>query len=199
MRENIRKYKKTYFPAVWIYSGSFLLGILIPNIIWKTAWNQKAAASIDLLSIFAGKDLEEQEYFIQVLKMRASIFILAALCGITVFGVVIAIAGLLGSGLLLGMVLTMSVLEFGIPGCAVGIGLVFPQYIFYIPCMLLLFTEIYRQSLETWKNQGRMSADITGYTGRILLCGLGYSLGILLEIYCNPKVMEFLMKNISIF
>ena len=199
MRENIRKYKKTYFPAVWIYSGSFLLGILIPNIIWKTAWNQKAAASIYLLSIFAGKDLEEQEYFIQVLKMRASIFILAALCGITVFGVVIAIAGLLGSGLLLGMVLTMSVLEFGIPGCAVGIGLVFPQYIFYIPCMLLLFTEIYRQSLETWKNQGRMSADITGYTGRILLCGLGYSLGILLEIYCNPKVMEFLMKNISIF
>ena len=61
------------------------------------------------------------------------------------------------------------------------------------------FTEIYRQSLETWKNQGRMSADITGYIGRILLCGLGYSLGILLEIYCNPKVMEFLMKNISIF
>lgn len=199
MRENIRKYKKTYFPAVWIYSGSFLLGILIPNIIWKTAWNQKAAASIYLLSIFAGKDLEDQKYFIQVLKMRASIFILAALCGITVFGVVIAIAGLLGSGLLLGMVLTMSVLEFGIPGCAVGIGLIFPQYIFYIPCMLLLFTEIYRQSLETWKNQGRMSADITGYTGRILLCGLGYSLGILLEIYCNPKVMEFLMKNISIF
>lgn len=199
MRENIRKYKKTYFPAVWIYSGSFLLGILIPNIIWKTAWNQKAAASIYLLSIFAGKDLEDQKYFIQVLKMRASIFILAALCGITVFGVVIAIAGLLGSGLLLGLVLTMSVLEFGIPGCAVGIGLVFPQYIFYIPCMLLLFTEIYRQSLETWKNQGRMSADITGYTGRILLCGLGYSLGILLEIYCNPKVMEFLMKNISIF
>ena len=199
MRENIRKYKKTYFPAVWIYSGSFLLGILIPNIIWNTAWNQKAAASIYLLSIFAGKDLEDQKYFIQVLKMRASIFILAALCGITVFGVVIAIAGLLGSGLLLGMVLTMSVLEFGLPGCAVGIGLVFPQYIFYIPCMLLLFTEIYRQSLETWKNQGRMSADITGYTGRILLCGLGYSLGILLEIYCNPKVMEFLMKNISIF
>ena len=199
MRENIRKYKKTYFPAVWIYSGSFLLGILIPNIIWKTAWNQTAAASIYLLSIFAGKDLEDQKYFIQVLKMRASIFILAALCGITVFGVVIAIVGLLGSGLLLGMVLTMSVLEFGIPGCAVGIGLVFPQYIFYIPCMLLLFTEIYRQSLETWKNQGRMSADITGYTGRILLCGLGYSLGILLEIYCNPKVMEFLMKNISIF
>ena len=199
MRENIRKYKKTYFPAAWIYSGSFLLGILIPNIIWKTAWNQKAAASIYLLSIFAGKDLEDQKYFIQVLKMRASIFILAALCGITVFGVVIAIAGLLGSGLLLGMVLTMSVLEFGIPGCAVGIGLIFPQYIFYIPCMLLLFTEIYRQSLETWKNQGRMSADITGYTGRILLCGLGYSLGILLEIYCNPKVMEFLMKNISIF
>ena len=199
MRENIRKYKKTYFPAVWIYSGSFLLGIMIPNIIWKTAWNQKAAASIYLLSIFAGKDLEDQKYFIQVLKMRASIFILAALCGITVFGVVIAIAGLLGSGLLLGMVLTMSVLKFGLPGCAVGIGLVFPQYIFYIPCMLLLFTEIYRQSLETWKNQGRMSADITGYTGRILLCGLGYSLGILLEIYCNPKVMEFLMKNISIF
>lgn len=199
MRENIRKYKKTYFPAVWIYSGSFLLGILIPNIIWKTAWNQKAAASIYLLSIFAGKDLEDQKYFIQVLKMRASIFILAALCGITVFGVVIAIVGLLGSGLLLGMVLTMSVLEFGLPGCAVGIGLVFPQYIFYIPCMLLLFTEIYRQSLETWKNQGRMSADITGYIGRILLCGLGYSLGILLEIYCNPKVMEFLMKNISIF
>ena len=81
MRENIRKYKKTYFPAVWIYSGSFLLGILIPNIIWKTAWNQKAAASIYLLSIFAGKDLEDQKYFIQVLKMRASIFILAALCG----------------------------------------------------------------------------------------------------------------------
>lgn len=198
VKKNTRKINKKYFPAGWIYGSGFLLGVLIPNMIWKTEWNQKTIASVYLLSIFAGKDLKGKEFILQVLRMRSSVFVLAALCGITVFGTVISVTGLWASGMLLGMVLTISVLEFGIPGCAIGMGLIFPQYIIYIPCLMWLFTEVYRQSARTWQNQAGRYADLAGYTGHILLCALVYGTGIFMEICLNPIVLELLMKTIDL-
>ena len=41
----------------------FLVGILLPNIIWKLEWRQKTLASAYLLAAFEGKNLAEFDYF----------------------------------------------------------------------------------------------------------------------------------------
>ena len=48
--------------------------MVIPNVMWKYEWHQKTAASLYLLAAFADNSLDKGEYFLQVLKMRGSVF-----------------------------------------------------------------------------------------------------------------------------
>ena len=119
-----------------VFSG-FLIGVLIPNTIWRLEWHQKTAASIYLLGTFADKSMEGNRYLWHVLRVRGGYFLLTVLCGFSVFGVPLAVLGILFLGLEIGMILTLSILQFGLAGGAVGVCLfcpsicfIFPQYFF---------------------------------------------------------------------
>ena len=57
-------------------------------------------------------------------------------------------------GMETGMILALSVLEFGIYGSVAGAGLLMPQYLIYIPAYFYLAGIVYRQSYGIWKNYG---------------------------------------------
>ena len=136
------------------FSFWILAGVVIPNVMWKYEWHQKTAASLYLLAAFADNSLDKGEYFLQVLKMRGSVFLISALCGVSVFGAPLAVMGILYMGVRTGLLLTMSILQFGLQGGIVGLGALFPQYLLYFPCFFWLMWLIYRQSLgnleEPW-------------------------------------------------
>ena len=52
------------------------------------------------------------------------------ICGFSIFGAPLAVITLLGSGLYAGMIMTVSILEFGFAGGVIGMGLLLPQYLF---------------------------------------------------------------------
>ena len=175
------------------------MGILLPNILWKLEWRQKTAASLYLIGAFAEKTASGYEYLGEVLKIRGSLYLLAAFCGISVFGVPLAVTGILLMGFQTGILLAMSVLEFGLQGGLIGAGLLFPQYLIYLPCIFYLMNQVYRQSMEIWRSRGLFPEKISEYVVRLFLCGIVYFAGILLEAYCNPVVVEVLMKSLKIF
>ena len=43
------------------------------------------------------------------------------------------------------------------------------------------------------------AGQITGYLLRMLFCAVLWLAGIFLEVYCNPKITEILIKNLKIF
>ena len=186
-------------PVQILFITGFLLGMILPNILWKTEWHQKTASVMYLLGTFASGNEDRTEYLIQVLKMRGTLYLLGSACGISVFGVPFAISGSIYLGVKTGILLTMSVLQFGFQGGLVGIGLLFPQYLLYIPCILYLYDQSYMQSLRIWKNRGMLSGGVSGYFVRIFLCGGVYLAGILAEAYCNPVILEWLIKKLNIF
>ena len=51
-------------------------------------------------------------------------------------------------GMETGLILTLSVLEFGIYGGVAGAGLLIPQYVIYIPVYFYLAGLVYRQSYD---------------------------------------------------
>ena len=112
MKENRTGTKK--FPALILFLLGFLAGNLIPNIIWKAKWQQKTWASVYFLSTFAGKDTGNIEYLKEILKYRGVFYLLNIICGFSVFGAPLAVITLLGSGLYAGMIMTVSILEFGL-------------------------------------------------------------------------------------
>lgn len=199
MGKRNRRVSKGTLPVLQLFLTGFLLGILLPNVIWKLEWRQKTLASVYLLGTFAGKSMDVQEYFKYVLKMRGSVFAVAALCGISVFGVPLAVLGTLGQGMEIGLLLTMSILQFGLAGGAVGAGLLLPQYLLYVPAVCYLLYLVYLQSMELWKNRGLLPQRIYWYVMRVILAGCIYFGGILLEVYCNPWVFEMFTKNSYFF
>ena len=191
-----KKYKKRSFPAYGLLWLGILVGTLIPNIIWKIEWHQKAAAAMYLLGTFSGKNIDRIEYLQQVVKMRGSFFVMAAVCGASIFGVPFAVLAMILTGVKIGMLLTMSLLEFGINGGLTGVGLLFPQYLVYIPLSTYLLGLVYRQSYIIWKNPSDTLKEMKRYLLQILICAGIMTAGILLEVYCNPAVTELVLRNV---
>ena len=86
MKKRLELYRRGSLPVYWLFFFGFLAGVVIPNVMWKYEWHQKTAASLYLLAAFADNSLDKGEYFLQVLKMRGSVFLISALCGVSVFG-----------------------------------------------------------------------------------------------------------------
>ncbi len=197
MNREIGVYERKKYPGQFLFGMGFLIGVILPNFIYRTQWRQSTASSMYLMGILAGDN--SAEYFWQVLKMRGGIFLLAACSGVTIFGMPLAIMGMLAGGVLIGMLLTVSVLQFGLNGGLIGAGLLFPQYLLYLPCMFIGLEQIYSCSKRLWKNRSFSAGQITGYLLRMLLCAALWLAGIFLEVYCNPKITEILIKNLKIF
>ena len=107
MNREIGVYERKKYPGQFLFGMGFLIGVILPNFIYRTQWRQSTASSMYLMGILAGDN--SAEYFWQVLKMRGGIFLLAACSGVTIFGMPLAIMGMLAGGVLIGMLLTVSV------------------------------------------------------------------------------------------
>lgn len=187
------------FPAGILFLCGFLLGTLLPNVLWRMEWQQKTMASVYLLSAFAGRGVSGREYFLEVLRMRGSYFLLCVLCGFSVFGVPLAVVGMLLLGCEIGALLTMSILQFGLAGGAVGLGLILPQYVIYLPATMYVMALVYEQSLDIWKNHGIFPQKTYRYSVRACGAALVYFGGILLESWLNPWVVENVLGKLKFF
>ena len=163
----------------------FVIGMILPNLMYKMEWKQDMAAALYLMGIYAEES--GMDYFWKVIRMRGGIWLLAAGSGLTIFGVQTA------------MLLTMSILQFGLYGGVVGAGLLFPQIIVYLPCVLAAFGIIYESSIQIWKNRSFLPGQISAYILKMALCTAGFVVGILLETYCNPVITRILIRNLKIF
>lgn len=191
--------KKREFPFGILLLGGFLLGSMLPNLLWRAQWRQNTVASLYLLFCFADRSVSGMEYFLEVLRVRGGFALLCVLCGVTVFGVPLAFLAVILTGLEIGTLLTMSVLQFGIAGGVVGMGLLFPQFVVYLPVLMCLMEMVYKESGGVWKNQGLFPEKTAAYFLRCLLLLGVYFVGILLETVLNPFVVENLMEYIKIF
>lgn len=191
--------QKRKFPALLLFLIGFLAGNLIPNLIWKMKWQQKTWMSVYFLSTFAGKDISGTEYLLEILKYRGCYYLLNIICGFSIFGAMLAVITLLLSGLYAGMIMASSILEFGFAGGVIGMGLLLPQYLFYIPVWLYSMEQEWKMSTEIWKNRGILSQKAGVYAGRMCLAAGVYLLGILAECFINPWIISRILKYIKIF
>ncbi len=187
------------FPALILFLLGFLAGNLIPNIIWKIKWKQRTWASVYFLSIFAGKNSGSMEYLSEILKYRGCFYLLNVVCGFSIFGAPLAVITLLGAGLYTGIIMTASILEFGFAGGVIGMGLLLPQYLFYIPVWLYSMEQEWMMSLEIWKNRGLISGKISTYLKKMCIAAVGYMVGILIECYVNPWIVGIILEYIKNF
>lgn len=130
---------KTTFPGMALLLFGFLAGMIIPNLVYRFTWKQQAFSAVYLLGTYGRTAAYGKEYLYQIIGMRGGMFLLTLLCGFTVFGVPLAVLSMIFTGLGLGMVFVMSILQFGLAGGAVAAGLLLPQYLIYIPVWMKVY------------------------------------------------------------
>ena len=130
---------------------------------------------------------------------RRIFFFCCFLCGFTIFGVPLTVAYMLFLGIETGMILALSVLEFGIYGGVAGAGLLMPQYLVYIPAYFYLAGIVYRQSYGIWKNYGLVPQKTGAYFRQGITVFLLYTGGILAESFLNPWIVEKVIKGLKFF
>ena len=145
--------KKSFFPGLTLLLAGFLAGMLIPNFIYRFSWKQQAFSAVYLLETYGKTEAGGIDYLLQILWMRGGIFFLSLICGFTVFGVPMAIMAMLFTGIGLGIVFSMSILQFGLTGGAVAVALLFPHYLIYLPLwdsVYQMVQGIYGNLAQSW-------------------------------------------------
>ena len=150
--------KKSFFPGLTLLLAGFLAGMLIPNFIYRFSWKQQAFSAVYLLETYGKTEAGGIDYLLQILWMRGGIFFLSLICGFTVFGVPMAIMAMFFTGIGLGIVFSMSILQFGLTGGAVAVALLFPHYLIYLGMLYYLAAEARKVGED--KNKKRMAAMI---------------------------------------
>lgn len=199
-RNSWEKYQRERrFPGIFLFLCGFLLGNIIPNLLWRIKWQQKTMASVYLLGTLANGKMTGKEYLKEVLRFRGSTYVVTAVCGLSVFGVPLAVVEALLTGMGTGALLSVSILQFGFSGGLIGIGLLMPQYIIYFPVWMFLWQQVWKMSLRTWGERGLFPRQALEYLLKMGVGALIYGLGILAESYLNPWITEYVLKYVKFF
>ena len=111
MKQKLSVNKTRELPAYYLFFIGCVIGIVLPNLIYKMQWKQNTVSALYLMGIYAEKG--SREYFWKVLRMRGGLFLLVAGSGLTIFGVLVAVGGMILLGIGMGMLMTMSILQIG--------------------------------------------------------------------------------------
>ncbi len=182
-----------------LFWAAFGAGVLGMNLLWEACFQQGSLMGLFLLFRSVRGDWEPGKYFWYVLKYRCGWLLVCMLASSSVWGLLVSFLSVALPGFLLGMLVTLSILEFGILGLAGGAALVFPQILCYFPAVIWLMSGLARKSSGYLKKNGRFSkspgTDRRFLTGCIFL----YLAGVLLESFVNPMVLEFVLSHMGFF
>lgn len=177
----------------------FVTGVILPNLLWKTELEANGLPGLYLLTRVSQGMPANPEYFLYVLKTRGAVYALCMLCGLSVFGVPVSVVAGIWMGFLMGAVLTVSLLEFGVEGMFLAGVLFFPQYVIYIPVSLGLYRRSFQLSLRCWKNQRLSFGERKEYGAFCAFAGALLAAGMVLESYVNPILIEMVLDKLHFF
>lgn len=191
-------YKKKLF---FLFMLSFIGAVLVCNLFIRKDAYEAGILSEYFLKKFQYLDIDFSRLFFYVLEKRFKIICLLAVAGITMFGIWTAYAYTIWIGFSVGMMLSLVTIELGIKGIFVCIGAIVPQYILYIPCIILFLGKVYRMSCELYYQGGALSVNkkqlYFEYVLGILILTFLILAGCFLESFVNPYCLKKMLDFIS--
>ncbi len=177
----------------------FMVGVVLPNLLWKTELEESGLPGLYLLTRVSQDMPANPEYFFYVLRTRGAVYLLCMLCGLSVFGLPVSVVASVWMGFLMGSVLTVSLLEFGVEGMLLGGALFFPQYLLYVPVSLALYRRSLQSSLRYWKNQRLSLQERKEYGIFCAWAAVILAVGMAIESYLNPVFLEMVIQRAHFF
>lgn len=186
---------------LFVFTAGFLAGILLTNFCGKNYVQETGILSQYFIQRFKQGKMDSMDYFYYLLTSRSKGLVLLWIFGTTMFGIAAVYAYLFWFGLSGGILLTSSVMNYGMKGIVVCVVSGIPQYLFYIPLGLFLLRLVYQTSaavyfprMQAYTTERSKGYILLKYTGCFCLALLGIFIGIWLESWLNPVILKKILK-----
>lgn len=131
--------------------------------------------------------------FAYVLCKRCRNFFVLIIMATTYLGLVFCGGITVKYGFSIGFFISTAIYRYGVKGLLLGIVGAFPQYLCYVPAILLLirWCEDLHRSIYFYHNiTGQGKKSLPGRLGRLALVFLTLLLGCVLECFVNPVLLK---------
>lgn len=162
----------------------FLAGIIYANLMSKDYIASIGIFNDFFLDQYSQAEIDVMEYMWYVIRIRVTPVILIAALGSTKLRRAVAAAFLAWTGFGGGMIMTSAVLKMGIKGLILCLIALTPHFIFYAAGYMVLLWYLYTCPESKW-NMAKTVSMI-----------LFITVGVLLECYVNPIIMELFLKTL---
>lgn len=181
-----------------VFCAGMLAGILILNIGKSTFVDSTGLFDEYILSGMKYMTVDGSALFYYVLRKRMLLLFTMAVLATTYLGYAVCIGAAAWCGMAVGTYLSALILRYGLKGLVLAAVGVFPQYLLYLPAVVLmlgwcenLYRAIYSRGVVV------DAADKIFWMkklGRLGLIGIIAALGCLLEGYVNPRLLIGYLK-----
>ncbi len=177
----IRENKK--FLALFCMAG-FLVGIVYANLMSKDLTAGMGIFNEYFLSQYTQTEIDTAEYLWYIIRIRVMPAALLAALGCTRLRKGVVAVFLAWTGFCCGMIMTLAVLKIGIKGLVLCLIALIPHIIFYAAGYLILVWYLFTYPESRWN------------LSKMVSMGLFIAVGVLLECYVNPIIMEMFLKTL---
>lgn len=186
-------------PVLLAFLTGLLVGAVLPNLFEEAAWKMNGLSDLMLLHRCLSDGMDSRGLFLYLLTKRGSLLLLTAFLGVSVFGTAVGAAGAVALGGYVGLLLSAMLKLGGVRGFLLGLGILLPQYLLYVPVLLFFLGSCFEMSLHCWRRQAITGREYRDYliTMGILLALCVAAMG--LESYVNPHFLAFLLKFLKFF
>lgn len=182
-----------------IFMVSFLVGILFTNLFGKAYILGVGVVGEYFLLHFRYTQINYNSLFAFVFQRRIKLFLLVVILGITNLRNLVVFCLFIWLGFSSGVLLSVAIIKFGIKGILICLGATLPQFLIYIPLIIIGADKMLDNKMSkmsnrlTWKKQ-----KWPQYCLFILIGILIMTLGILAESYINPIILKKILNFINL-
>lgn len=165
-----------------LFMVGFLSGIVYANLFAKPYIVSMGIFSDYFLEQFSSVNINIDEYFCYIFRMRIAPLIFLGIAGCTKYKKIIGSVWILWTGFSCGIILTTAVLKLNIKGIVLCLTGILPHFVCYIAAYIIVLLYLFTYPEIRWNNSKTIS---------IILFML---LGLVSECYINPVLMEIIIK-----
>ena len=162
----------------------FLTGIIYANLMSKDYIASMGIFSELFLSQYTQAEIDVMEFMWYVIRVRVLPLVLVAALGCTRLRKGIAGGFLAWTGFCAGMIMTSAVLKMGVKGVILCLIALMPHFLFYAAGYIVLLWYLFTYPEARWN------------LSKTVCIALFLIVGILLECYVNPIIMELFLKTL---
>lgn len=167
------------------YMLGFLTGILYANLAANEYMGNVGIFSEYFLKQYTTAEIVVEEYLLYLMKIRLIPFAVLFALSYTKFRKISVMGCLLWTGFSCGILACVSILNMGIKGILLCITGMMPQFLLYIPAYIILLWYSFTYPIVKWNIQ------------KSIFTGLSLLVGIILEAYVNPILMELFIHSLQ--